>query len=76
MEEVFAHEDEFLLRLAIFVVLGDEIESIALYRCLVKNPVSRGCCFEIFSMTETSQFRAGSGFWIIIGCLVVLGGRS
>ena len=36
MEEVFAHEDEF--HLAIFVVLGDGIESIVGCHYLVKNP--------------------------------------
>ena len=38
MEEVFAHEDE--CPFVIFVVLGDEIESVELLirHCLVKNP--------------------------------------
>ena len=40
------------------------------------NRLCIGCWFGIVSMTVTYQFRAGSGFWTIIGCLVVPGWRS
>ena len=34
---------------------------------------TRRCWCEIFRLTVTYQFRAGSGYWPIIGYLVVLG---
>ena len=50
------------------------LSQLLICHCLVKNP--GGCWFGIFSMTVTYQFRAGSGFWTIIGCLVEPGWRS
>ena len=70
MGEVFAHEHEFPL--AIFVVLGDRIKPIV-NSSLSSEESGR---VLVFSMTVTYRFRAGSGFWTIIGCLVVPGWRS
>ena len=51
-----------------------ELSQLVIRHCLVKNP--GGCWFGIFSMTVTYRFRAVSGYWTIIGCLVVPGWRS
>ena len=57
-----------------FFCLGDGIVSIVVLYCLVKNP--GGWWFWISSVTVPYQFRAGSGFWTITGCLAVPGWHS
>ena len=69
MEEVFVQEDEFPL--AVFVVWVMELSLLLIRHGLVNNPGR--CSFGIFSMTVTHQFRSGSGYWPIIGYLVVRG---
>ena len=67
MEKVFAREDEFPL--PIFFVSGDGIESVvdSSLSCEESGKVLIG----VFSMTDSYQFRAGSGYWAIVGHLVL-----
>ena len=56
-------EMSFACHFLLFQVM--ELSQLLIRHCLVKNP--GGFRFEIFSMTVTYQFRAGSGFWTFWG---------